>query len=545
MQDRSAATRIVAFWLAIGVLGGVLFLWRMREVDPDRAVRWRSEAEMATRGRAMLRTYGFTPPADTAEVLLVRETTLLDSLQRRMGRPALIEALQGPEGSRLPAYVWIVRWKSVSDGSLLSLTTHPVSHEVQLDGQGRLLGLRVATVHPESLRTDARALQSVRVRPRTAPVPLTLPPGHPPVDQDSLGGPTLTDEAAGALARYHLKQTPLVALAFVVDSVQASTRPGLQAARVLLHSTAPDVPPRYAEVEVAATGALLGLAVRDTPTTVPESLFGFEDLLDSIRATVTFLLLVVLGIAFVRRLARRQIDMQGSIRDASVAALLGGVWIFLGGTHSILAQAPTTGWAIFIIALNVVLIGAACGFTGMAASGVATSLAQLHWPEKVHGLALLRRGALHDGRVGRAMLRGTCAALAALGVVTLTLQVLPYAPLHSTDGAEVFLHEVALSALGLSFTGPLLFGYLAVMALLVPAAALGERSMSRKVLYLGGAVLLLGLLDGRFSDLVLWLRVPLSVAVAGLALYLVLRYDALTALVALFVVSLLWSSREG
>jgi phosphoserine phosphatase RsbU/P len=553
MHDRAAALRTVALWLAIGVLGGAVFVWRMRAVDPDRTVRWRAESEVAAQARALLRRYGFTPPRDSARVQLTRDPIFLDSLQRRLGRPALIAALEGPDRARLPAYSWSVQWVPPGEGSVVPGGATSVMAAVRLDDAGGLLGLRVATVHPESLRHDARALAVLGGRPAEALTATPPPPrrtgrmGAPP---DSATFrlrriPALSDAEAGALARHHLNETPLGALGFVVDSVQAALRPGLDAARVMMHSTAPDVPTRYAAVEVASTGSLLGLTVRNAPDRSTFSRISLDSVVGTMRAAFAFLVLIGIAVGFVRRLARRQVDVKGSLRDALFTALLGGLFMLITSAQGILATVPSTGMAVFIIALNAVLVGAAAGFAGMAAAGVATSLGQSRWPGKLHALALLRRGALHDGRVGRALMRGTCAALAALGLVALALETLPAVPIHVSEGETVFLHEMVLSPIGFSVSWPLLFGYVAVLAVLVPALAIGGAALWRRVVVFTGAVLLLGLLDALFTDLPLAPHLAFGVSLAGLMLWLLVRYDILTALTAVFVVGLLWVSREG
>ncbi len=558
MHDRAAALRTVALWLAIGVLGGAFFLWRMRTVDPDRSVHWRAESDVAVQARALLRTRGFTAPAESARVELVRETALLDSLQQRMGRPGLLDTLRSSERARFPVYVWHVTWDSgnrrLDEGVLNSVT-----HAVELDDEGHLLGLRVATIRPEDLAPDpgARALlhldapaQAQERGPEAAPEALLPrpPPNRPALDSARLrlfAQPPLHEADARALAGYHLKQTPYAALSFVVDSVAAAQRPGLEAARVTLHSTATDQPRRFATVEVASTGALLGLSVRDDPPRASGPSRMYDTALQSARAALLFCVLIAIAIGFVRRLARRQVDVQGSLRDALGTAVLGSLFWLIASAPSIQRQVPSFGLALFVIAVNCILVGAGVGFAGMAASGVATSMAQPRWPEKLYALMLLRRGALHDGRVGQAFLRGTCAALAALGFLAIALEAFPTIALHVTTDDASFMHAFVLSPIGFGVTWPLLVGYLAVTGVLVPALALGERTLGRRILFYGGAVLLLGLFGGFFNSLPLVPRLVVATGIAGLAFAMLRRYDVLTALTVYFVVGLLWTTREG
>lgn len=548
----------VGLWLVLAAVGLGAWLWAMPRVDPDASRRpWPDEEALVRRATAEVQRLGLTAPDARRRIEARRDEEALDSLQRRLGRPAAVERVQDASFR-----LWHVRWRP-SGGARGAPPSDEAS--VWLDDTGRLAGLRVSSVASDSLPRDDEAL-----RRALAPTTASATAAAGPLPSDSVlrlwrFAPVASGDSAAAshgaaldttrlwttaqaerMALAHLARSAYGALAFRADSVRASRRPGVGAASVHLHTTGNAEPPRWADVEVAPNGALLGLDVRPQPRPPPDALVSWLQA----RGYAAFALFVVLAlglvVSFVRRLAMRQMDVRGSIRDGLLGALLSGLWFFLTSGLAILDTTASTLGGVFIVALNALVFGIVGGVVVTAASGVAEALSRPRFPEVFTPLALLRRGSLHDVRVGRAFLRGTSVGLAFLGGLALLLLVLPGARfVHGTDDAP-FLHSVLVSVAGSVTAQALLLGFVVVLGGAVPllAYALDRPREATRALVFAAAVVVVATLAAPFGDLSEPYGTVVALMLAAVVVWLVLRFDALTAVTALAVVLLLWGLRE-
>ena len=555
--DRLQVLRAVAGWLVLAALGLWAYLALLPADEPDRAAARTLTADAAVdRARGYLAARNLMPGTDAVpRARLLRDAILLDSLQRRFGRLRATRLLRSPEGARIPAYYWQVSWAEAPAEGFRG-DAPPEQRRVRLSLDGRLLGLDAPLVRPETVSPDGSAARSVYARDEGATLPDSLLaglrfalPGEPPANAPTpaalvLPGPS----AAEALARYHLRRTPLGAWRFAVDSVRAATRPGLDAARVYLSTREPGLPVLHAEAEVTASGALLSLdhhaATREdrADRTARVSASSARGIVMGAGFVVAAVLLLL---SFLRRLNARLVDTRAAARDGLLGGVLFGTWIFIVVGPNLIESAPTAFWAAFILAVNVVLVGLTGGLLVMAASGVAGSVAQPVFPEKLFSLTLLRRGALHDVRVGRAFLRGGAAAFALLGAFAAALRFLPGVVLHTDTDDATFVQETVFSLVGHALTWNVGTALFAVLGVALPLQALAGARVRARWAYGAAATAALALMLPTFSAFGVQAELVLMAFTAAVAVALLVRYDALTAVVALAVVGLLWETREG
>ena len=526
--------------------GLAAWLGALPYADPDTTdVPWPDEAVLTETARATLRDLGKAPSDQTHDlrVLALRDEDALDSLQAALGRTATVERER-----EAPMRLWRIRWRPKS--------AHPDGPQgaptVLLDDAGRLAGLSVQALTPDSLAPSATALREALSG--DGPTVLSLPPestlaARPFVLGDTAAlvrdtATTWSAAQAGRMALAHLDRSAYRTRAFQVDSVRAAPRPGLAAATVFLHTHDDNVPRRWARVDVGTGGTLLGLEVHPWPGAAPPDPVRWHE----VRGYVSFALLVLVAlglvVAFLRRLAMRQMDVRGSGRDGLLGALLFGVWMFLTASLSILDAAPTLLSGLFVVSINVLIVSIVGGVVVMTASGVAEALSRPRFPEAFTALALLRRGSLHDVRVSRAFLRGTSVGLAVLGGLALLLLAVPQAPLVRTSDDALFLHSGVVSPAGAMTAQALLLAFVAVLGGAMPMLARAhDRARSAWLLH-AAAVVLVAAMAVPFTDVGDPYGLLFALMLGAVVVWLVVRYDALTAITALAVVLLLWNLRE-
>lgn len=544
-------------WLLLAVAGLGAWLWATPRIDPDASLTpWPDEVALVEAAREVVADVGFAPAEDAfvGRVYALREDAAVDSLQTRLGRTAAVKHAQATS-----MRLWRVRW--------IPSASHPEGPQatpvVWFDDGGRLAGLSLPAISPDSLDADGGAVR--RALSGDGPTLLTLPPDSalkarrfaldPLPGAASVPAPgatsivadtatTWTAEQAGRMALAHLDRSAYRLRTFAVDSVRASTRPGVSAALVYLHTRDDEVPARWARVEVGPGGALLGLDVHAWPGPVAPQQVRSQQ----VRGYGSFALMVIVAlslvVAFLRRLAARQMDVRGSVRDGLLGALLFGAWMFLTSSLAILDSTPTLLSGVFAISINVLLVSIVGGVVVTTASGVAEVLSRPRFPEAFTALALLRRGSLHDVRVSRAFLRGTSVGLAFLGGLALLLLLLPQAAFVRPDENAFFLHSVVVSPAGAHTAQALLLAFFAVLGGAFPLLARAhDQERGRWGLY-AGAVVVVAMLAVPFTDVSDPYGILFALMLGAVVVWMMLRYDALTAITALTVVVLLWNLRE-
>ncbi len=577
----------------MGVVGLLAWLWLLPGNLPEDAFAWQNEATVEAQARGVLDALGAAPLASTkASVDAVRDPLLLDSMQARWGRHATVERLSA-DADAAPAHLWRVRW-ATRPALRAERTLDAAPRTVWLDRRGRIAGLDLVGIAPDSIRRDTLALRAaLGFAPLAAPtdggtaarLAARGPPGTTPgaalgrLPADSILRPARFDladdappvpetapavtaravpapaaaevavrfdaDAAARMAVSHLARSAYASLDFATDSVRLSDRPGTGAARVYLSSRGGDAVSQWARVEVTPGGALIGLAVAARPHDGPKTAFTASDIRGYVAIGSVVLLALVLVALFVRRLAARQVDVRGSMRDGLLGALLGGGWFFCTASLPILDASPSTFSGVLVVAINVLLTSLVLGVVVMSASGVSERLSRPRFPEKFTALALLRRGALHDVRVSRALLRGTCAALLFLGMFAVLLQGLPDVRIGVPSSDEPrFAHALYVSVIGAATTLPLVLGFFVVLGAIVPiAASAHRREVWRWPAYIA-ATLVSALVMSSFSELSEPYGALAALALAATAVWLFARHDALTAVTALAVVHMLWLLHE-
>ena len=566
---------------ALGVLGLMLFVALLPSQHPDGAASFELGREQAVEAsRTFLEEQGYATEGLAPLAQLVRIPRLIDSLQTTLGRPGAVRVLKEGAGETLPAYHWAVQWQRPEHKSMFGPPQGDAAGRVAYDVGLTQGGIAWQLRNPQALiprdGVDRSVLRSFLGAEPETDEGLGMPPDSVlsallyfdlssvsqlgdslelfRADQERLQTATLTGQpqglgeaAATAIAREHVAGTALARLPLIVTAVEALPERGRSAARVRLE-TSERVHGQHAtvEVDVTAAGALLALGTEFNAEAGEEAI---QFRLGSDRGwrgalkwggyiLLTFLLL---GVMF-RRLSGRSLDAQAALKDAFLAGVTAMMGV--GLSAPMFAVEAGYGWQLAIfLAVGMLFSGAGLGLLVFVTSASSDALARAEWPEKVETITLARQQVWINQPVGRALVRGAAGAGLILGLVTLGMVLVPQGLLQVES---VFLAESSFSALGSAFAVCVWYALLLVLAVFVGLGSiLRKRGAAVVVPGLALAVSIVGFDAVELLTGTPWLTWGAPFVLGVILALLYARYDALTLLVTVGLVGVLWDTAEG
>lgn len=556
---------------AVAVFCAGVYLWGQPRVNPESLARLRvSTPQAIATATAVLAENGVDVSGLRATVSRRRNAALLAEVQEGEGRRTLMR--QNPDSLRdhLPTHFLSVRF-TPQEGSIDGPAV-----EVWLTGGGKPWRMRVpqsgfedVIVRGQAMNADAIA--AVANIPRYAllaendnntvladttlarrlvffqriglpsQADSTRPP--PPREGTRFGigasGPVvLGTDAAVAIARLHANRYNLSGWNLEVDSVWVP--PGERTARVRLAATGDWGIRNETEIAVTPTGFLAEL--RTELDTDREDTASSLNVVAVILAVATFLILgIVLLVTFFRRLLARSIDVKAALIDGLAFSLM--FVSFIVTARDVLDSGSSIWIRLLGIAAAVVAGGTAMSLLAFLISGAADSLARRGWAGKLLTTSLLRQGALLNGFVGTALLRGLAFGLVFLGVHTAFMWVFGDYPIvfdaQSLGGGMV---RPFLGALGLAGLGA--YVYTLIIVLTVASLLYGPRR--KKWIPIVGVAIAFAISSVSpvaFDNA--WLGWLSSLGVGSVAAFAFWRYDALTVFAALSSSALVWHLQDG
>ncbi len=594
---RRYLTRADALLLAAALAGLTGYVLLLPAQHPDAAASYGlGEAGALQAAEAFLAARGYGVEDLEATARLSRHPDLLNALQAGLGRRATRRLLDDPEdAAQMPAYHWRVRYQAPQADAdeaapryRLGVTLQGAVWQFDRDPAPRFgpppRQERPARRRATTPRADRSALRAAFAPPdaREAPAAqldlnafsdsllaavLAFDPAdslwssRPPrlarqpdaaalrraLGQDvrAFFHPGFGPEVAAALARFHLGQTAWDAAAVRPDSAWMPAERGNRVARVRLVRTQPLYGQQVrADVTVSAAGTLEELRVAFNPEVA-----GQEATLlivaTVLQVAVYVLLVLVLVVAFFKRLIARLIDGKATLVDGAVAGLLAAGMV--GLIRHLFGEAVGAIWLEWLMrALVVLVVGAAAALFTMVVSGAADSLARSKWPVKLRTASLVRLGSFRNVAVGRALLRGAMLAFVLLGATAALLALTPGAALHFTEESMVFLEEMAYQPMVWLAAGYGLLAYLVLLFVLLGAGTFVYHLWPRAAPVVGVTVVLMALMQGASVELAPIGYAWLLSGLWGVGLAVTFwRTDFLTCFTGFFLALLLWRLNEG
>jgi serine phosphatase RsbU (regulator of sigma subunit) len=288
--------------------------------------------------------------------------------------------------------------------------------------------------------------------------------------------------------------------------------------------------PAAVQTQLTATGKLISItyaAENELPSpSVAETLF---DVTTWLLGSLFALFIVFM---FINRLFNRLIDVRLLRFDA---AAIGVLVLFAAALEAYsdymtgVADLHTGEW------LGMLIIPFVIAALAFVIVGTADSLNEEAWPEKKRALALIRHGYIQNDIVGVGIVRGVFAGFLMLGLATSLFMMIDTSWLVH-DESNVFPAGITVFVLYDQFSGDLLFALTFVFIfLIVPASYLKIKQFNTLPIF---AIVLAasGLFTSRlpetgneFTDLLI------SLMVFAIPVFMYLKYDTLSAVIAIFV----------
>ena len=560
-----------------GALGLLLYVLLLPSQHPDSTATYAlGEKGAQEAASAFLTRHGHATDSLSAEAELRADSELLDSLQAGLGRPEALRLLRGPQRGEVPVYYWRVTyreevadqddegWDDRRGGGRRGDDRYEVKLTIEgevwsFDNEKRGPPEQPPRVDRAALRPAMAAMQPGTAEPRmdVGGLPdsalvkrLAFRLGEAAdASAQAAAEQFLPEEAilldgaaAEALALYHLAQTPLPAENFRADSVWTRSERGAGRIAYARLVTSEPIYGQHAkvDVEVASTGALQEMEVDFNP-------YENEDppilLAGQIATGITFALLVlILLVAFFRRLTRRLVDVKAALIDAGVLGVLFIVFLALNKDIH-LGDESIPFWAqIAIWVFGFGLAGGGIALFTFLISAATDSIARAVLPAKLRSASLVRQASFRNTFVGLALVRGVALALVLIGLAVLLLLVLP--------GADVHIRLLALGQTDwpIGFIATLMgwFIYFTAVLVLLGVGVFFYRMRKRPWVLVVAVAVGFMLIQGSVIQLrpmgYNWAASALAGGVLGLAFW---RYDFLTCFTGLFLAELVWGLSEG
>jgi sigma-B regulation protein RsbU (phosphoserine phosphatase) len=564
--------------LVLGLAGAIAFGVLLPDVHPDATVVYEIDEEQAiSTADVFLISNGFASDGLLTSAHMVRRESLLENLQIALGRNTTVDFLESDGRNEVAAHHWEVSYRPpLEPGESRNLGEQPPVFEVTLAQNGKVLsfenmtnryGTRAQRLGNPSGRVNRAALDAIiRVDTATAAQARAALSALPDsvfqtqlafaLDRKNVLGPAerldllqrgqpvpLDSTALEEIFRYHLRNSALARVDFKVDSIGVGPRAGGSNASIRMISDPPLAGQIIeAEAGLTPTGTLTRLSLSYRPALTVESP------VSKVLGATKIGLLILLGfgfiIAFFRRLVARLLDMKAALVDAMVVGIMGGTVAATNMTALAEMFVFTPLWLQILVRLVAfsIVAGALSIFVFMVA-GVTDSVVREKMEGKLGTLVLLRHGDFQNKPMGAAMVRGLSIGLILIGLGVAGLSA--WEGLHLSLGGRFLSDQVMRPVIGGVFESFETAYFLSLLWLV------GVSAVSLRIS--GSSVLMLVLLtvSGTFLGIgpVEFVAQPVALIVGGTSALIMawtfLRYDIVTAMMALFVSETLWSLTEG
>jgi len=568
----------------VAVLGFWAFVFVLPSYHIDGLAEYGlAESEAIDRANIYLTSQGFNVEGLEKTARLTRNDRLLNAMQKDLGRQRTIEILSQEANGPLPAFLWLVSYNlanpesSVSfagstgaqvfnvylsmDGEVVAFTNTAAEAGAAASGLGsasrsvnRSLLSRLLTESDSSAAAGLTRLRAVSDSLIISNLHFAQMDedefGNSPSDTE--GRDRVLDLESGrkvaldsldvlSMATLHAPNQGADGVEWVVDSLRVLPGDPANLATVRLKTVEPiHGQTLRVDMTMSSTGNLREMNVVTNPDREENTVV--EDVLGVVAVGGYALLAVIFIVLFIRRIMARLIDVKGSMLDALLLGVLFGLYVIL--QRELGFQSATSGMGrIGVTMLVFSVTGGAVALFVFILSAATESITREVLPRKIHSSMLVRRWDLHNKLVGWSLLRGVGVAGVLLGIGVLALVLMPNLALSiDTTFAtqESFRPFVSAGALSLSSS------YIMLVILLLGIGTFFYRISSRPVVVVAsvtvaGAVLQIdpfGLAAG-------WAAVMVSTIIALVIALVYMRYDFLTALVALTVTGFAWRLSEG
>ncbi len=565
--------------LLVGILGLAAFALMMPRLHPDSAAVYSlTEDEAIDRANVFLASQGYSVDNLTPSARLMRDTDLLEQVQRVLGRTDATGFLASSAAAPIPAYYWNLtyRTRDPSAGPDDTFANFNTVFEIQLNldgavvgfrnesasfGSGRLFGTARYTVNRSALASivaaDTGGVANTRSRLATLAdttllghvrFDLARPPGErtPEIRLQRLesGQMVLLDSAdVRTLLSHHFDRTGLRNVTWRTDSLRtlAGTDGGM--AEITLVSDPPIAGQTIvARATVTSTGNLARINLQFNPGTTDG--FGMlASVMQFITVGAWILLVIIFIVVFFRRLMSRLVDVKSAMIDAViVGTLIGGVAVMGSNQRFIGFDWPLWADILVRIVLFSVTAGGVSLFVFMV-SGVTDSLSRDRFPGKLRTLVLFRHGDLQNVPFGTMLIRGMLGGGALLGVAALGMYA--FDALQPQIDDTLVTDAFARPVLGVVMAG-FAMSWLSTVSLGMSFGVIAHRICDKAWCVI--PIVTLGAIILDASPINFHMTVEGLAVSAGFGLLIGVlfhRYDLMTVLVALFTSHLLWQLKEG
>ena len=564
--------------LLLGIAGLISYVYLFPAQHPDStAVYEITENEAINNANVFLSRQGFTSDGLEITAHLERRPDLLLDLQRTLGRQTTVEFLESDNRNQIAAYFWNVTYyiprdadatgivedrspifvvQLAQEGSVLAFE----NRNLIVGAQSRLYGSALERINRRALSSIIRADTSSNVQALAAlqAIPdsvfasslrfdldvTTEESGNSLLDALQLFQPVSLDSSRIVqLMNYHLDRTALADVTWKIDSMSVFSRGSVQMARLVLHSEPPIAGQHViAKASLPVTGTLSRLSVSYNPDREDDSTL--TSVLTLIKIGLIALLGFVIVVVFFRRLSARLLDIKSALVDSMILGILAGVVVVMNtpAMSSILGGAPLWGNVLGRLIVFSIIAGVVAIFTFMIA-GVTDSVVRETYEEKLGTLILLRLGDFQNKPMGASLTRGLSIGAVMLGISVLVLQLFPGLHLKLTGPMMV---DSSFRPMIMQSFAAFESSYFLTLLLMVGVGTFAYRWSSKPILTVAlvtgvGSLIQIGpmpLVPG-------YITLGVSALFALTLVLTFVRYDILTAIVALFSVNLMWGLSEG
>ncbi|GAA5522069.1 PP2C family protein-serine/threonine phosphatase [Aliifodinibius salicampi] len=470
-------------FFVLSLLAAVWFFVGYPTQDPRSSINLSLEkTEVEQKAKEAFGGFGFATQHYSSEVNFDAHRSLLDSLQKELGRSELIEKIKSGEIQNLKPFYWQVRFTPTTEGrsSIIGLAGTEDSNdgppgendeyiELRFDMQGELIEVRNPNAIIPNKAVNRPALGAAfgpgkdgigellsSLSDSSLSRQFGIDVQRSDIDTESVaqwslerletlldegGRVGLTEPGIFNITSYYLGQTGWDVTAFVKDTVRLGRTNGTNTANARFQGAQEEQGQKVRiDVSVTATGGLLSIESTYNPDGNGNTTF--HELWPVLRTMLIFLFCLAGVIIFFFRIRARAIDT----KPALVIAILAGVMVSVQMLLSTIVQTDifteSTDLTTSILILVVTGVsGAAAALAFFVFSAIGDSITRQHWSEKLSLYNYIRQGMLFNKPVGYMLIRSVLCAFLLAGLWTLVLWLFPKMYL---DIQQVFLHEQAM-----------------------------------------------------------------------------------------------------
>lgn len=471
--------RMDVLFLLGGVVGAVLFFLLYPGQHPVSTADIPTDSDdIELRSVEWLSQMGYSLTDYDTRVRLRSYSSLLDSLQRKLGRARAIEVLNSGERGVIRPFYWQVvfenpfsRGEDQAEGELNVSTGEPGprgedggrSFYVRFGPDGQFLELRngldqlpdpvvsrqavtsIFTERPDTLQSLRALSRSDSLLTRYLYFDLGQPEGETESRLLQMQRNFSRDvpfrinrSEAEAMARHHLERSGWAGGSFVPDTIFIERVQNYNTAVVRLHTQEPVHGQRLRlDVQVAPTGTLLELTSAWNPEAGGSN--GWGGIWRVLEDALVILFLLATLILFFYRIRARAVDSRSALVAAIVAGLSFAGYVLLGHVNQINLFGNASEQFLAMMLLIVTGIsGAAAAVAFFILFATSDSITRQYWPSKLATYDYIRQGMIFNKPVGSVLLRSMVLAFSLAGAWALLLWLLPRLYI-SIPGEGVFL----------------------------------------------------------------------------------------------------------